>query len=149
MQQFIEKYGDRIAGVLSGFDRLVLRGSPRRLDISYWDPTRHVMVSKGMEEFLWQNGVLFKHYGDYLKKTSERVKEASTRAVRQAGLPVIYVREAGVDKDEYARRVAAERGIRSGPVCVLSVLEPCPTFEYVQSKIVRRKRPCHVLYHYG
>ena len=45
--------------------------------------------------------------------------------------------------------MAAERGIRAGPVCVLSVLEPCPTFEYVKSKIVRRKRPCHVLYHYG
>lgn len=149
MQQFIEKYGDRIVGVLSGFDRLVLRGSPRRLDISYWDPARQVMVAKGMEEFLWQNEVLFKHYGDYLKKTSERVKKASTRACSEAGLPVIYVREAGVDKDEYARRVAAERGIRSGPVCVLSVLEPCPTFEYVKSKIVRRKRPCHVLYHYG
>jgi hypothetical protein len=149
MQQFIEKYGDRMVGVLSGFDRLVLRGSPRRLDISYWDPARQVMVAKGMEEFLWQNGVLFKHYGDYLKKTSERVKKASTRAFSEAGLPVIYLREAGVDKDEYARRVAAERGIRTGPVCVLSVLEPCPTFEYVQSKIVRRKRPCHVLYHYG
>ena len=59
------------------------------------------------------------------------------------------MREAGLDKDEYARRVAAERGIRTGPVCVLSVLEPCPTFEYVKSKIVRRKRPCHVLNHYG
>lgn len=31
MQQFIEKYGDRIVGVLSGFDRLVLRGSPKAL----------------------------------------------------------------------------------------------------------------------
>lgn len=149
MEQFIEKYGDRIAGVLSGFDRLVLRGSPRRLDIAYWDPTRQVVVAKGMEEFLWQSGVLFKHYGDYLKKTSERVKKASTKAFSEAGLPVLYVREAGVDKDEYARRVAAERGISRGPVCVLSVLEPCPTFEYVQSRIVRRKRPCHVLYHYG
>ncbi|MGA8314129.1 MAG: hypothetical protein WB755_29160 [Terriglobales bacterium] len=149
MEQFIEKYSDCIVGVLSGFDRLVLRGSPRRLNVSYWDPSRQVVVAKGMEEFLWQSGVLFKHYGDYLKKTSERVKKASTRAISEAGLPVIYVREAGVDEDEYARRVAAERGIRRGPVCVLSVLEPCPTFEYVQSRIVRRKRPCHVLYHYG
>ena len=31
LQQFIEKYGDRIVGVLSGFDRLVLRGSPKAL----------------------------------------------------------------------------------------------------------------------
>jgi hypothetical protein len=148
VQQFIEKYRDRIAGVLSGFDRLVLRGSPRRLDIAYFDPSRQIMVAKGMEEFLWQNGVLFKHYGDYVKKISERVRQASTRIFREAGLPVIYLREAGMDKDEYARRVAAERGIGSGPVCVLGALEPCPTFEYGQSRIVRRTRPCHVLYHY-
>jgi len=89
MQQFIEKYGDRTEGVLSGFDRLVLRGSPRRLNISYWDPTRHVVVAKGMEEFLWQNAVPFRHYGDYLKKTPERVTKASTRAYSEAGLPVI------------------------------------------------------------
>lgn len=118
------------------------------LDIAYWDAERKVMVAKGMQEYLWQSGIPFKHYGDHLKKTSERVKKASSRALSQAGLPVIYLREAGVDKDEYARRVASERGISSGAVCALSVLEPCPTFEYVQSKIVRRKRPCHVLYHY-
>ena len=148
MQQFIEKYRDRIVGVLSGFDRLVLRGSPRRLDFSLFDRQRQFMVARGMEEFLWQNQIPFKQYGDYLKKTSERVKKASLRAYTEAGLPVRYLREACVDKDEYARQVAAAHGITAGPVCALSVLEPCPTFDYVQSRIVRRKRPCHVLYHY-
>ncbi len=32
MQQFSEKYRERITGVLSGFDRLVFRGSLRRLN---------------------------------------------------------------------------------------------------------------------
>ena len=36
MQQFIEKYGEQIQGVVSGFDRLVLRGSVRRLNYGYW-----------------------------------------------------------------------------------------------------------------
>ena len=148
MEQFIEKYRDQIAGVLSGFDRLVLRGSPRRLNVAYYDATRQVMVAKGMEEFCWQNGILFKNYGDYLKKTSERVKNASTKAPTAAGVPVIYLREADPDKDKCARQVAAERNIKSGPVCVLSALEPCLTFDYVKSRIVQRKRPCHVLYHY-
>ena len=34
MQQFIEKYRDEITGTLTGFDRLVFRGSPRRLNHS-------------------------------------------------------------------------------------------------------------------
>ena len=31
MNEFTAKYQDQIRGVLSGFDRLVFRGSPRRL----------------------------------------------------------------------------------------------------------------------
>ena len=37
MQDFIKKYRDQINGTLSGFDRLVLRGTLRRLHYGYWD----------------------------------------------------------------------------------------------------------------
>src|SRR4051794_9908597 len=148
MQQFIEKFKNDICGVLSGFDRLVLRGSPRRLDQCYFDPGRKIMVAKGMEEYLWQNQIRFKDYGEYVKKVSDRVKKAATRTYEEAGLPVICLRAADADKEECARQVAAERGIHIGPVCMLSALEPCSTFDYVQSKIARRRRPCHVLYQY-
>lgn len=37
MQEFISKYRDQINGVLSGFDRLVFRGTLRRLNYGYWD----------------------------------------------------------------------------------------------------------------
>ncbi|MEK7404364.1 MAG: hypothetical protein AAB225_04585 [Acidobacteriota bacterium] len=37
MQDFINKYRDQINGTLSGFDRLVFRGSLRRLNYGYWD----------------------------------------------------------------------------------------------------------------
>src|SRR5215472_7482684 len=123
MDKFIEKYRERIAGTLSGFDRLVLRGAPRRLNHAYFDQTRKVMVAKGMEEFLWQNEIAFKSYGDYVKKISERVKKASTKPFHEAGLPVIYFPEAA-DKEEYARQLAAQKGITSGPVCIFSVMEP-------------------------
>ena len=53
-----------------------------------------------------------------------------------------------MDKDELARRVAAEKGIRSGLVCALSTLEPSPTFEHRGMHIIRRVRPCPVLYQY-
>ncbi len=37
MQEFINKFRDQINGVLSGFDRLVFRGTLRRLNYGYWD----------------------------------------------------------------------------------------------------------------
>jgi hypothetical protein len=37
MEQFINKYREEIHGTLSGFDRLVFRGSLRRLHYGRWD----------------------------------------------------------------------------------------------------------------
>jgi hypothetical protein len=148
MQQFIEKYREQIRGVLSGFDRLVFRGSLRRLNASFLDPTRQVIVAKGMEEYCWQNQVLFKHYADHVRRVSEKLKIRSLQPYRDGGIPIQYLRDNSVDKDQLARQIANSQGVRSGAVCAISALEPSPTFDYVKSRLVRRTRPCHVLYHY-
>ena len=59
MKEFIAKFGDRINGVLSGFDRLVFRGHLR--GISY---------VTGMKRYLWANQVLNKEFGAHAEKTT-------------------------------------------------------------------------------
>jgi len=148
MQQFIEKYREQIVGRLSGFDRLVFRGSLRRLNASFYDATRQVVVAKGMEEYCWQNQILFKNYGDHVRRMSETLRNRSLQPYRDGGIPIEFVRDTSVDKDKLAWETASKKGIRSGPACVISALEPSPTFDYIKSRLVRRTRPCHVLYHY-
>src|SRR6202051_4691903 len=60
MQEFINKYREAISGTLSGFDRLVFRGSLRRLNFGCWDPNLQSRVVRGMEQYLWLNHILFK-----------------------------------------------------------------------------------------
>jgi hypothetical protein len=148
MQQFIEKYGEQITGVLTGFDRLVLRGLVRRLNYGWWDENLKAMVARGMEEYLWQNKILFKDYAQHVKRASERLKKESLQPFDEQQLPVVFLRSPSVNKDELARRVAVEKGIGSGLVCAISALEPSPTFEHRGTHIIRRERPCHVLYQY-
>ena len=148
MHQFIEKYSEQIQGVLTGFDRLVLRGSLRRLNYGFWDKQLDAFVALGMEQYLWQNRILFKDYAQHVKRASERLKKASLESFKQLGLPVIFLRSAEASKEELARKLASERNICNGPVCALSVMEPSPTFEHHRTHIIRRERPCHVLYHY-
>jgi hypothetical protein len=148
MQQFIEKYREQIHGVVSGFDRLVFRGSLRRLNYVKWNPELQALQAKGMEEYLWQNEILFKDYQDHVKQVSERLKEHNLRPFREQGLKPIFLQDPKADKDEMARKIAAERGITSGLVCAISTMEPSPTFEHRGKCIIRRTRPCHVLYHY-
>src|ERR1700681_1935007 len=109
MQQFIEKYRDQITGVLSGFDRLVLRGSLRRLNFGKFDSNLKAFVATGMEEYCWQNQLLFKDYAQHVKTVSERLKKASLQTFRKQKLPIPFVQSPSVDKDALARKVAEER----------------------------------------
>jgi len=148
MQEFINKYRDQINGTLSGFDRLVFRGSLRRLNYGYWDQGLQSLVAQGMEQYLWQNHILFKNYLDHVKGVSQKVKQASVKPFENQGLPVRFLRNPSADKDEIARVYATERGLTSGLVCALSSVEPSPSFEHRGTHMVRRTKPCPVLYQY-
>ena len=76
MHEFIAKHQDKIAGTLSGFDRLVFRGHLR--SIAYPD---------GMMSYLWTNQVLLKNFGDHVEKVTERLKEASLAEAKASGRP--------------------------------------------------------------
>ena len=140
MQEFINKYGDHINGVLSGFDRLVFRGSLRRLNYGYWDKKLEAFVAQGMEQYLWQNQILFKDYLDHVKHISQKVKQASVQPFAEQGLTVKFLRDPAADKDEMARALATERGVASGLVCALSSVEPSPSFEHRGTHMVRRTK---------
>lgn len=148
MQQFIARFKKEIKGILSGFERLIFRGSLRRLNYGHWDGSLEAMVAVGMEQYLWQNQILFKHYADFVKRVSERVKKACLQPLEQHKVPVIFLRSSQVDKEQLARQLAEKNNIREGPVCAFSTLEPSPTFEHRGTHIIRRTRPCHVLYQY-
>ena len=135
MQQFSRKFERDLQGVLSGFDRLVFRGSLPRL--SYAD---------GMRLYLFQNKLLFKDYETHVKAVSQRVKKAALEPFQQQNLPVKYVYGCE-DKDKIARAFAAERGITEGDVCALTAVEMAPTFQHEKTSMVMRTRPCLTVYH--
>jgi hypothetical protein len=59
MKEFISKYKSQIGGVISGFDRLVFRGSLRSL-----------VHERGMKNYLWHNQVLLKEFGAHAERSS-------------------------------------------------------------------------------
>jgi hypothetical protein len=76
MQEFTAKYADRIQGVLSGFDRLVFRGSLRKIAYPF-----------GMQGYLWANQVLLKEFGAHVNEVSARVKQAALECVGKPAGP--------------------------------------------------------------
>lgn len=148
MQEFIAKYKDEIQGSLSGFDRLVFVGALHELDFCQWEPEMQALRATAMEQYLWHNDIKFMDYAAYVKGVSQRIKKAAAEPFHQAGLPVIHLDSPEVDKDATARQIARERGIQEGLVCTLGSVEMHASFEHRRTIMVRRKRPCHVLYQY-
>ena len=80
MGPFIQRHEENVTGVLSGFDRLVLRGTLRTL--SY---------TAGMMNFLYEIGVLLKEFGGYVERTTKHLRAACYEMAQQLERPVIYL----------------------------------------------------------
>ena len=105
MQQFIAKYEKDIQGVMSGFDRVLFRGSLRRLTHSL-----------GMKWYLSENNILCKQYEDHVKAISQKIKKAAVEPFQRQNLLVKHVFGRD-DKEKIARAFAAEKGLTEGDVC--------------------------------
>lgn len=143
MRYFLSKHADRVTGVLSGFDRLVFRGTVRQ--IAFVD---------GLKRLLWHRQVLLKNFGEYAGGLTAQVKEASCRQAEQAGRPIEYLYSSRASKEDIARKIAQRDGVREGLIAVLKSLEPCQSFDIFRNRdtkrleLVSRPRKGLALYHY-
>lgn len=143
VDHFIKQYEKEVIGYISGFDRLVLRGTLRAL-----------AVKNGMMSYLWNVGVQLKDCGKLFLDKSKQLKEASCAQAHREGRPVIYLASAKTNKEEQALKVAQRDGIRNGLICVLTAVEPCQSYEIFRNReqkkleLQPRIRKCLFLYHY-
>jgi len=143
VNRFLHRHAGKVMGVLSGFDRLVLRGTLRRLS--------YVV---GMMGWLGGKRVLLKDFGDFAQGMTERVKAAVVAEAEELGRPIVYLRSSQMRKDELAREMAARDGITEGLIAVLSCVEPCMSYEIYRNReakrleLVPRERKCLQYYQY-
>ena len=97
MNDFITKYQNELTGTLSGFDRLVFRGTLWRNRVT------------GMKGYLWAHHLASKDFGEHAEQISKRVKEAATQPMLAAGRPVRYLNSGKDDKQKIALEIAAGR----------------------------------------
>lgn len=143
MERFLERQSSRVLGVLSGFDRVVFRGTLRSLDFV-----------DGLGRFLGSQGVLYKDFGAFAERCSTRLKEQAERIAQQQGRPLHYVESAQESKEKIARGIMERDGIREGLICVLTCVEPCMSFSMRRDaerkvlRLVREPRKCLHVYYY-
>jgi hypothetical protein len=139
MKAFVDKYEDRIHGVLSCFDRMLFRG---------YLP---IMSGWSMAQLLQAHEIDCGSIKPFLLSNAGRVKEHALAMAREHGRPFEYP-SSKMPTEDAAPKIAERDNIDDGLVCVFSALEPCRTFSmrfatgqpYVQTA----KRKCLHLYYY-
>jgi hypothetical protein len=143
MERFLTRHSNRLVGVVSGFDRLLFRGTLR--SISYVD---------GMDRFLSSQGILYKDVAGFAARITAHVRAHAEAVAKRTGRPLEYLRSSAISKDARAREILARDAITEGLVCIFSCVESCITLTVrgdrasQRLKLVREERRCVFLYFY-
>jgi hypothetical protein len=143
MERFLARHSTRIAGVVSGFDRLLFRGTLR--SISFVD---------GMDRFLASQRILYKDFATFAQRLTARVRTHAEALAHQSGRPLEYLRSSAISKDGRAREILQRDGITEGLVCIFSCVESCVALTVrgdraaKRLRLVREERRCIFLYFY-
>jgi hypothetical protein len=143
MERFVTRHRDRIVGILSGFDRVLFRGT-----------LRSISFLEGMDKFLSSQRVLYKDFGPFVERISAGVKAHATALAQQTGRPFEYLRSGAISKEDRARAIMIRDGITEGLICIFSCVEPCWSFTIRRDRKTRRlrvercERKCLHLYFY-
>ena len=143
MNAFVRRHAGSVIGVLSGFDRLLFRGT-----------LRLVATAAGLTRYLWLRRVLLKDFAGWSQAVTEQVRSASERVAGGAGRPAVYPNDPSASKEDLARSIAARDGVTGGLVCVPEAVEPCRSFDVHRDRskkkpeLVSRYRKCPHLCHY-
>jgi hypothetical protein len=143
MKSFIEKHQKNIIGVLSGWDRIVFRGT-----------LRLVANLAGMNSYLSYLGILMKDFKQYAQEKTAALIQASVAKAEQGGRPNQYLYSSRTNKEQVALDIAARDGVKEGLICILRTVEPCMTYQLHGNRQTKTldlelfQGKCMHLYHY-
>ena len=142
MKSFLARFGTLIAFTLSGFDRLRFVGESRLLN-----------SARGVDSYLYQRQVRYVDFPAHAEALTRRLRAGTEQRAAEAGLRVVPLNCAAVDKEALALDLAARDGRTTGPLAVLSAVETCLTYRLRKGpngwvKPVKERAKCVHYYHY-
>ena len=102
-QSLTDRYDDRIAGVLSCYDRVVVTGT-----------LPGVCYADGMTRYLNARGIRIFDYPEFAKPLRDRVRDCAATLAAEAGLTIEHIGKSNIRKEEVVARVLKQRVIVPG-----------------------------------
>ena len=139
----LEQNKDKIKGILTGFDRIIINGFSRQLN-----NCRQFLF------YLIQNNCNLVDFNKLAEHHTNSLCEHIDELVKKQNRPTEYIRSSKVSKDEVARKLYEESPVSEGLVCAISSMEVCDTMTVKGNKktqkleVTRRSTKCKYYYLY-
>jgi hypothetical protein len=141
MSPLLERYRDKIRGVLGCFDRVIITGSLP--DISYAD---------AMTRYLRHHKIPIFQYTQWAERLRDQLRDNASRLAKDNDLEIEYLGQRRFRKEERVKQILAKRGNHPGLVHIFSAVEPCssyrPWHDKKTSETFLKPRPSKCLHYY-
>lgn len=117
-QSLTERYRERLAGVLSCYDRIVITGT-----------LPGACYAGGMTSFLYSRGIRIFDYARFAEPLRDRIRARAQEVCAEAGIEIEHLAKSHIRKEEVVAKVLARRGEHPGLVHVISAMEACNSYK--------------------
>jgi len=117
-QMLTERYRERLHGVLSCYDRIVITGT-----------LPGICYAGGMTSFLYAKGIRIFDYARFAEPLRERIRQRAEQLAAEQGVRIEYIAKTHIRKEEVVAKVLAARGEQAGLVHVISAMEACESYQ--------------------
>jgi hypothetical protein len=130
MNPFIERHQEKITGVLSCFDLVVITGTLP--DIGHAD---------ALARFLSYHGIKLFDFPRWAEPLRDELRQHAERLAVEAGLEIEFIRRhKAFRKEDRIQAILAERGDHPGLVHIFSAMEACSAFRPCYDKQTQHTR---------
>jgi hypothetical protein len=117
-QMLTERYRERLHGVLSCYDRIVITGT-----------LPGVCYAGGMTSFLYAKGIRIFDYAHFAEPLRDQIRERAQQLAAEQGASIEHIAKAHIRKEEVVAKVLAARTDHPGLVHVISAMEACESYK--------------------
>lgn len=113
-----KRYADRLHGVLSCFDRIVITGT---LPV--------ICYPAGMSSFLRAKGIRIFDYPAFALPLREQIRANAQEIAKMHGVAIEHINKSHIRKEDIVAKVLAKRGDAPGLVHIISAMEACTAYQ--------------------
>jgi len=117
MELLTTKYQNKISGVLSCLDRVIITGT-----------IPQICYSQGMTSYLYGHNIRIFDYPKFAEPLRNKIRTNAEQIAKDNDIEIEFVKKSHIRKEDLVKKVLDKRGYHSGLVHIISAMEACGSY---------------------